>query len=56
MKVRDKVQMREAPQAQGVIRRIAGHQVTVQWSAHTSTTVPRYMLKPYQPQIERDTP
>jgi hypothetical protein len=52
MKPGDKVQMRESPEIQGTIRKLAGRQVIVRWSEHTSTAVPRYLLKPYQPKGE----
>ena len=52
MKVGDKVTMRESPETEGIIRKLVGRQVLVRWSEHTSTTVSRYLLKPYQPKGE----
>jgi hypothetical protein len=52
MKPGDKVQMRDAPETQGTVRKLAGHQVIVRWSEHTSTKVPRYMLKTQQSEGE----
>lgn len=49
MKVGDMVRLRESPEIQGIVRKLAGHQVIVQWSEHTTTKVPKYMLTPYQP-------
>jgi hypothetical protein len=48
MKPGDKVQMREAPETRGTVRKLAGHQVIVQWPERTTTKVPKYMLKPQQ--------
>jgi small-conductance mechanosensitive channel len=52
MKPGDKVQMRDAPETQGIVSKIAGRQVIVRWSEHSSTKVPRYMLKTQQPKGE----
>ena len=52
MKIGDRVSLREDPATQGIVRKLAGHQVIVQWSEHTSTAVPQNLLKPYQPKGE----
>lgn len=52
MKPGDRVQRRDSPETQGIVCKLAGHQVIVRWSEHTSTAVPRYLLKPYQPKGE----
>ena len=49
MKVGDRVQMREGLENEGIVRKLAGHRVTVRWSQGTTTQVSKYMLKAYEP-------